>query len=44
MIGTCWDCEALEATVGGWHCLFHNVFLHEQVKPGDVGRGGDGSK
>jgi len=38
----CWECEALKATVGGWHCLLHNVFLHEQVKEDDVGHGGDG--
>lgn len=38
----CWSCFHLEATVGGWHCVEHNVFLHEQTKKNDVGRGGNG--
>jgi len=38
----CWDCPKLKATVGGWYCEEHNVFLYEQTSPDDVGHGGNG--
>lgn len=38
----CWNCNHLSATVGGWHCMEHNIFLHEQTHHKNVGHGGNG--
>jgi len=40
----CFNCCQLSATCGGWYCDTHNIFLHEQIHPEDIGHGGNGCK